>query len=85
MMHDAVNFIQQVIRRCDDLKSLVDGKSMADRLLLHLTAIRGMKKAEEEDVFREIAQANVYLCIADLAKHNADVVFTGNFSLIGEC
>lgn len=85
MMHDAVDFMKQVIRRCEDVELQVGGKSMTDRVLLHLKHIRDLKKPDEQDVFHEIAQANVFLCVADLAKKNQGAVFGGSFSLMGEC
>ena len=85
MMHDAVFFMQQVIRRCEDLDLPVDGKSMSDRILLSLKSIRDLKQPDEADVHKEIGHANVYLCIADLAKRDQQKVFSGTFSLIGEC
>ena len=68
MLHDAVRFIQHVIRHCKDLTTLVDGKNMIGRLLLYLGKIRNLKGSGDEDVFKETAMAQVYLCLADLAR-----------------
>ena len=83
MIHVAMKFIMNVINTCKNLR-LTDNSdmNMIQRILHHLQKIRSLNDQENKDLFNQIAQAQVYICLADLAKYDYQLVFNSNeFSL----
>jgi len=83
MLNYAMKFIMHAIRSCRDLQGKVEegeddqqSISMIQRMLNHLMKIRSLREQDDgADLFEQISQAQVYVCLADLARHDHLQVF----------